>query len=231
MALVTVQESEAIEARRWRWAIWIDGRPEELDAVDHVVYALHSTFSDPIRTVSNRKTKFRLQSTGWGEFTVGVRVVGKDGGETSLSHNLRLFDAGERTLRKPTVFLSYAASDAQAAQSVMRELEERGIQVRSAGSTLLAGEDWRSTVESFIRAADAIVPVVTGSVGNWVRKEVEFARATGKPVLGLHFRETGGPLAAEDLPMFAELRDGPIDEAINRLGAEIHAIASKTEEG
>ncbi len=47
--------------------------PDELDAIDHVVYVLDSAFHDPVRTVTDRSTKFRMMTSGWGIFTVYAR--------------------------------------------------------------------------------------------------------------------------------------------------------------
>jgi prokaryotic YEATS domain len=74
----------------WNWWIWLEGPDEELDKVDHVVYILHPTFPDPVRTINDRTTKFRLGTSGWGVFTIRAKVVKKDGEQIALSHDLVL---------------------------------------------------------------------------------------------------------------------------------------------
>jgi transcription initiation factor IIF auxiliary subunit len=74
----------------WKWWIWVDGPPEELDQIDRVTYILHPTFPNPVRDVKNRNTNFLLQTSGWGVFLIRAKVKHKDGRETSLTHNLRL---------------------------------------------------------------------------------------------------------------------------------------------
>jgi transcription initiation factor IIF auxiliary subunit len=74
----------------WKWWIWIDGPQAELDQVDRVVYVLHPTFPNPVRTVTDRSTKFRLQTAGWGVFLIRAKVIHKGGTETSLTHYLQL---------------------------------------------------------------------------------------------------------------------------------------------
>lgn len=75
----------------WRWSIWIDGPDAELDAVDHVMYTLHPSFPNPVRSVKDRSTKFRLETAGWGTFMIYARVVDKFGGsEKHLQHELEL---------------------------------------------------------------------------------------------------------------------------------------------
>jgi transcription initiation factor IIF auxiliary subunit len=74
----------------WEWAVWIDGTDEELDRIDHVKYILHPTFPKPIRIVNNRATKFRLETAGWGVFTIHAKVIMKDGEVEPLTHDLEL---------------------------------------------------------------------------------------------------------------------------------------------
>ncbi len=74
----------------WRWWVWIDGQEAELDKISHVIYTLHPTFPNPVQTVENRGTKFRLETAGWGVFRLYAKVVYKDGKETYLEHNLEL---------------------------------------------------------------------------------------------------------------------------------------------
>jgi transcription initiation factor IIF auxiliary subunit len=74
----------------WKWWIWLEGSPQELDRIDHVVYRLHPTFPNPVRTVRDRASKFRLDAIGWGVFTIRAQVVDKDGTTTRLEHDLVL---------------------------------------------------------------------------------------------------------------------------------------------
>jgi transcription initiation factor IIF auxiliary subunit len=82
----------------WEWAVWIDGKPEELKSISAVTYTLHPTFSNPIRTVTNRRSKFKLRSEGWGGFVVYARVSLKDGGVRQIKRELKLhYPDGTRT--------------------------------------------------------------------------------------------------------------------------------------
>jgi|SRR6185312_4645706 len=75
----------------WKWWIWLDGPAEALDEVDRVVYTLHPTFPNPVRHVKDRSTSFRLETAGWGTFTIYAKVHFKAGSKTeSLSHELQL---------------------------------------------------------------------------------------------------------------------------------------------
>jgi transcription initiation factor IIF auxiliary subunit len=75
----------------WKWWLWIGGPDSELDAIEQVIYKLHSTFPDPVRKVKDRASRFRLETSGWGVFTIRVRVIGKDGSPlATLQHRLVL---------------------------------------------------------------------------------------------------------------------------------------------
>jgi len=90
MALAIRQDTSYLGKDRWKWSVWLDGSSEELDDIESVRYILHATFLDPVRTVNNRSTNFRLDTTGWGTFKLHVKAVHKDGSETSLEHQLVL---------------------------------------------------------------------------------------------------------------------------------------------
>jgi transcription initiation factor IIF auxiliary subunit len=75
----------------WEWAVWIDGKPAEINSIQSVTYTLHPSFRNPIRTVTNRQSKFRLQSEGWGGFTIAARVESDDGNALLLKHVLELY--------------------------------------------------------------------------------------------------------------------------------------------
>jgi transcription initiation factor IIF auxiliary subunit len=90
VALSIKQSQEYLGNDRWRWSVWLDGTPEELDAIDYVRYILHPTFHNPVRYVRDRTTNFRLETSGWGTFTMHAKVVHSDGHETSLDYDLVL---------------------------------------------------------------------------------------------------------------------------------------------
>ena len=90
MALKIEQGFEYQGEDWWKWWIWIDGSKEELDQVDRVIYILHPTFHNPVRTVTTRSTKFRLEASGWGVFLIRAKVIHKSGRETLLTHDLVL---------------------------------------------------------------------------------------------------------------------------------------------
>jgi transcription initiation factor IIF auxiliary subunit len=74
VTLRIAQDSKPKGRDWWEWSAWLEGTARELAAVEFVKWILHSTFPDPIRKVTDRRTKFKLRSGGWGEFTLRARV-------------------------------------------------------------------------------------------------------------------------------------------------------------
>lgn len=74
----------------WAWAVWIEGEPAELDLIKSVTYTLHPTFRNPTRTTTDRASKFRLETEGWGTFRIHARVDVGDGTPHKLTHDLEL---------------------------------------------------------------------------------------------------------------------------------------------
>jgi transcription initiation factor IIF auxiliary subunit len=99
VALSISQNQEYLGKDRWAWSVWLEGSSQELDGVDHVVYILHPTFHNPVRQINDRKTNFRLDTSGWGAFTIHAKAVHRDGRETMLDHDLvLLYPNGKPTL-------------------------------------------------------------------------------------------------------------------------------------
>ena len=80
---------------RWSWSVWIDGPDAELDQVEWVEWILHDTFPNPIVRVTQRQSKFRLNTDGWGEFEINAYVMAKDGRRQHLKHWLRLAESAQ----------------------------------------------------------------------------------------------------------------------------------------
>ena len=75
----------------WDWSVWIESDDvSELTKIRSVTYHLHNTFLNPVRTVTNRRSKFKLKTAGWGTFTIYVVLNLKDGSLIELKHNLIL---------------------------------------------------------------------------------------------------------------------------------------------
>lgn len=72
------------------WEVFVDESPEVIDKIDHVTYFLHKTFPNSVRTVTAPETDFSLNSRGWGEFDIGIKVTFKDGSEEQETYSLDL---------------------------------------------------------------------------------------------------------------------------------------------
>jgi transcription initiation factor IIF auxiliary subunit len=82
----------------WKWWIWIEGPENELDQVKQVVYILHRSFPNPVRTIKDRESKFKLETAGWGVFRIHAKVEKQTGETIQLTHDLILeYPDGRRT--------------------------------------------------------------------------------------------------------------------------------------
>jgi transcription initiation factor IIF auxiliary subunit len=87
---LAIAQSQKYEGDQWwRWSLWIEGADEDLDQIESVTYTLHPTFPEPIRTVTDRASKFQLRCSGWGIFLIPVRVRLKNGKTIALKHQLQ----------------------------------------------------------------------------------------------------------------------------------------------
>lgn len=180
--LKLAQQVEQLDARHWRWSVWIDGPSDQLNEIKDVVYLLHPTFKDPVRTVTDRLTNFRLSSSGWGEFTIVGRLQFKDGSARNVDHFLR-FAKRTPEPRKLTVFLSYGVGDTEIARDLAAALSSKEIEVVDASSNILPGAPISSVVSNNIDNADAVVAVMRSSVSSNVLHDAGFAQKLGKPVI------------------------------------------------
>jgi transcription initiation factor IIF auxiliary subunit len=88
-ALTVETWSKQLEPGWWSWGIKMKGSAAALDRIRCVEYTLHSSFPNPVRTICTRGNNFELQATGWGTFTIPVKVLFKDKTILQLSHALR----------------------------------------------------------------------------------------------------------------------------------------------
>jgi transcription initiation factor IIF auxiliary subunit len=109
MSLEIKQDSQYQGKNWWKWSVWIEGPTDELNQIENVTYLLHPSFANPVRTVADLASKFKLSSQGWGIFTIRIKVLKKDGSTESHAVELELSypnDLDERALRtnkRPTV--------------------------------------------------------------------------------------------------------------------------------
>jgi transcription initiation factor IIF auxiliary subunit len=92
LEITAANTATRVNSRHWRWTVFIRGPEESLARIRCVRYTLHPTFRPRTREICDRGTgekAFALTATGWGTFTVGIRVFLKDGRVHDLSHELR----------------------------------------------------------------------------------------------------------------------------------------------
>jgi transcription initiation factor IIF auxiliary subunit len=87
----TLEQSSSYQGDDWwKWSLWVEASSADLDKIDHVVYNLHFTFHDPVRIMKNRIAKFKMDTEGWGTFTIYARLHFKDESVLDLEHCLEL---------------------------------------------------------------------------------------------------------------------------------------------
>jgi len=74
----------------YQWRVFVDGDDSTLDRIKQVTYILHPTFPNPIQVVNDRGSKFALNSSGWGSFTMSIVIEFKDGKEEQAKYFLDL---------------------------------------------------------------------------------------------------------------------------------------------
>jgi hypothetical protein len=176
MSLGIQQAASYAQDGRWNWSVWIDGPDAELDQVESVEWVLHPTFTPPIVLVKERRSKFRLDTSGWGEFEINAHVTTGDGHRQHLKHWLRLSESGDAPAkvvpyRRPAVFISAGAADAGWEDAVRDAFDRRGFNVLTA-SDVPAGVPVEEAITSTIDKADTVVGIFSDKSGPWAEREV-----------------------------------------------------------
>lgn len=144
--LKIVQDSSYIGSDTWKWAIWLDGPKAQLDRINHVIYTLHRSFPNPVRTVQDRVTKFRLEDVGWSTFTVYVEIVYKDGSRVALEHELVLSYPEE-----PAPQLSPSANESPAAIRLRSPGPKRLLAIDGGGIRSVIAVEILAGIEAMLR--------------------------------------------------------------------------------
>lgn len=104
---------KATETQSHKWTVYVRGAMnEDLGVVvKRVVFQLHPSFNNPVRTVES--PPFELSECGWGEFEIAITlyfhadVCDKP---VTLFHHLKLYsedEPGTQSIKKPVVMESY----------------------------------------------------------------------------------------------------------------------------
>jgi transcription initiation factor IIF auxiliary subunit len=208
MTIEIRRDSHRKTLRRWHWAVWLEDPSAELDQVARVVYELHPTFNEPVRSVDDRASGFRLGGTAWGEFMVHLTLEFRDGRTENRSHWLKLEQGAPSKMAEalnlstkgavPTVYLSASLADSVLSARVKAALRDQGIKVVSQ-EDVAVGSAWSSEMEEMRQRADIGVAVISRETSPWVTNDVQELRKQRTPVIPLLLGDSS------DLPL--EMRD------------------------
>jgi hypothetical protein len=213
----------------WDWSIWVDGPSDALEEVESVTYRLHPTFPNPVQKVTDRKTSFRMSSSGWGEFLVAADVRLQSGRTLALERWLELRDAdGHRPSdtsgaggRRPRVFISASAVDGDLVAELAEELQAQGIETRREQDVGGPGFAWKSSLDEEIESADGVVAVFSEPQSSWVKNDFEKATALRKPTFPVIRSDAKVPLAVTQVVRFELKERGSVAGLANTIAARL----------
>jgi YEATS family/TIR domain len=179
----------------WEWSVWIEASTTVLNSIEYVEYKLHPTFTDRIQRRTNRDEKFRLDSSGWGEFMIDIEVGQQDGSKFITRHWLTLEYPSESATRgltstplkekegrRPTVFLSSGVSDLRMGNALSEALKQQGLKVLKPDESPI-GLPWDVAIGGMIKAADLMVMLISGGLTSWAMREIEAAKNRELPIV------------------------------------------------
>lgn len=144
--LKVCQDSRYVGDKTWEWAVWLEGSQEQLDAIENVVYTLHRSFPNPVRTITDRSTGFRIESSGWGTFTIYVEVIRKDGDRIALEHELELNYPEEQR-----AILPESAENHLLARRIQSPGPKRLLSIDAGGTRTIVAIEVLSEIEALLR--------------------------------------------------------------------------------
>lgn len=198
MALTIKQEATFEGDGWWSWAVWLDGDATDLARVESVTYHLHPTFPNPRRRVTDADSQFRLESAGWGEFTIVAKVEHRDGPSEFLQHYVELgYPEGRAPAKEdaPTVvFVSHSVADKHLVEELSERLRGLDVVVTTADD-FDPGLPLESSLQSALEGSDALLVVESDSPSAWVNEEVTLAEKIDLPILSVRSEESSDPTA------------------------------------
>jgi hypothetical protein len=206
MSIRISQESSYKGNDRWNWSVWLEGPADELDRIESVDYMLHPTFRDPLRHITDRQSKFRLNSAGWGEFMIYLNIKHTDGRVAKRKHWLQLeYPArsskgghvlgsepkpGSGHLSKPEsgkpepqfVYLSSGVADTRFARVLERALKTQGIEILRFEDDIAPGLPWDVSLNSALDRAKSAIFVISDRPNAWMTREIEAVQMRNIPI-------------------------------------------------
>jgi len=212
----------------WKWAVWLEGPDNKLDKVRSVTYHLHPTFRDRIRTIESRNDKFKLESSGWGEFKIGVEVLYKKGKTKRLEHYLKLdYPETKEPVKASTkggvlkIFLSSSVADSLIARELAENLREKKIFVDDIAN-LPAGDSWELAIRDQLKSSNAVVALISDNTSGWVSKEIEVAESLNIPVLKVALPSTNLKLEPPSFQLY-DAKGPRVKQLAASLAKYLHA--------
>ena len=103
------------------------------------------------------------------------------------------------------IFLSYSRSDLEFASRLGGELRNAGHKVWMDTKGIAGGDDWQERIGAAINSSKLVLTVLSSEALNstWVRRELNYADKTGKPILPVFYK-------ACEFPSWYELQFGHI---------------------
>jgi hypothetical protein len=195
VTLKIAQRTKQVGPEYWKWSAWIAGPAEELNRIKEVVWILHSTFVNPVRRTKSRKSNFRLDTAGWGEFKINAELIYDTGGVEKLSHWLELkrdlvtfkrnseyspskisadFNSDYALAPRRTVFVSYTRDSVALMRELTSALAARGIDA-SIDADIPVGVEFRRWITDEIYGSDATIAIISNNTSVWQDSEIKLA--------------------------------------------------------
>jgi isopentenyl diphosphate isomerase/L-lactate dehydrogenase-like FMN-dependent dehydrogenase len=120
------------------------------------------------------------------------------------------------------VFISHSHRDDELVRDLARRLRNAGLEPIVTFADVPEGADWKHTVREHIRAADAMLILVTPAAlsSPWMMTELGLAEGFERPILpvtaGVKPRDLPAPLRSSSVAPFDEA-----DDAISRLSKKL----------
>ncbi len=229
MSIRIAQDSRYAGDERWDWSVWIEGSDEELDQIAYVAWQLHPTFPDPLRFSTDRSDGFRLETNGWGTFTVQATLNGHDGETISQLEHYLEFEAPEKDNppEKPeriNVYLSGSVRDGKVIQALQKEFERRDISTNSWLDSITTGVDMNESIHKRIDDADVVVAIVHGDTQQFVHSDIDYASTKNKPVVPIILGADDPPpeISSTSYFSFAEASPGEILGHASEIAAGVN---------
>lgn len=134
--------SESVGGRGYRWTVYVVAEEPVLNEIDHVVYILHPSFTEPKRIIDTPENNFSLSASGRGEFLITAKIVFKSGEVVPIEHWLRL-----EVHRAP-------AEEPEPPPPPPAPQQERELAVENTAN-FLGGDRWEWTI--YIAAPDEVL--------------------------------------------------------------------------